>query len=103
MDFINFSDGLANLEDMMALVIPIIIFMIPIVAILTAHQRKMTEILHTRKGNDQQAGTDIAALQHEMRELKQLMYQQAIAIDNLTHVRTSVPPAPASIQDRLTT
>lgn len=64
----------------LALLIPITIFMIPIIAILTAHQRAMAEIMHSRKGEP----SEIAALRQEVMELKQLLHQQAIAIDNLS-------------------
>ena len=76
------STGLAFIVEPghLALMIPIIIFMIPIVGILTAHQRKMAEIIHARQ---QIAPDEIAALRQEMAELKELMHQQAIAMDNL--------------------
>jgi hypothetical protein len=82
-----------------ALFIPILIFMIPIIAILTAHQRKMAEIYA------QQAQThhdpEIAALRHEMQELKALIHQQAIALDNIASGRASMPPATTTVAERL--
>ena len=68
------------------LVVPVIIFMIPIVAILTSHQRKMAEIYQQRgpqPGFDPTVAMQVDALRREVGELKQLMHQQAIAIDNL--------------------
>src|SRR5687768_6650921 len=82
----------------LALCIPILIFMIPIVAILTSHQRKMAEIVHSRKQTD---SSDIDALRREVYELKQLIHQQAIAVDNLL-TRQTVPIAPpADMEKRL--
>ncbi|HVL39582.1 MAG TPA: hypothetical protein VM328_09355 [Fimbriimonadaceae bacterium] len=64
--------------SVIALLIPIIIFMIPIVAILTHHQRKMAEIMHRQGGT--QAG-ELDRLSREVEELKHLVHQQAIALD----------------------
>lgn len=83
-----------------ALLIPIIIFMILIIAILTAHQRKMAEIVHSQK-NAGQPG-EIEALRREIYELKQLVHQQAIAMDNFVS-RQAMPPAtpPVDLSQRL--
>ena len=71
--------------------IPILIFMTPIIAILTAHQRKMAEILHSRP---QVPTEEIQALRREVADLRQLVHQQAIALDGRS---TVVPP----VSDRL--
>ena len=72
---------LAAIEDVMPFIIPIVVFMIPIVAILTHHQRKMAELLH---GSRAQAlpNPEIDAMRREIAELKQLVHQQAIALDS---------------------
>jgi len=69
--------------EVLAIGVPIIALMIPIVAILTAHQRKMAEIVHgrTNEGGSQEA--EITALRSEVAQLKQLMHQQAIALDSM--------------------
>jgi hypothetical protein len=59
--------------------IPIIIFMIPIVAILTSHQQKMATILRS-----QTASPELDLLRQEISEVKSLAYQQALALDSLT-------------------
>jgi len=56
------------------------VFMIPIVAILTSHQRKMAQIIH---GNQQKAEQN-SAVSAEVNELKQIVYQQSIAIDQIS-------------------
>lgn len=71
-----------------ALIIPVIIFMIPIIAILTHHQRKMAELTHSRWQG--QSNTDIERLNREVQELKQLVHQQAILIDNLVSTQTQL-------------
>ena len=78
-----------------ALLIPILIFMIPIIGILTNHQRKMAELMHNKAGN---AG-DIEALRREIYELKQLVHQQAISIDNL--LARQQPTTPPDISTRI--
>jgi hypothetical protein len=81
----------------LALLIPITCLMIPIVAILTAHQRKMAEIIHQKAST--QPG-EIEALRREIYELKQLVHQQAIAMDSLL-VRQTPPPTSPDISQRL--
>ena len=82
----------------LALFIPIIIFTIPIVAILTAHQRKMAEIVHSRK---QTNSGDIEALRREVYELKQLIHQQAIAVDTLLTRHAPTASSPVDVVRRL--
>lgn len=76
-------------------------FLIPIIAILTYHQRKMAEIIHRRDVRDQSDKGEIQALRAEVYELKQLLHTQMIAMDGLN--RTSVPPPTphAEIEQRL--
>jgi hypothetical protein len=72
--------------EQLAVLIPIIIFMIPIVAILTAHQRKMAEIVHGSNSNQNtnpQALAETTQMREEMRQLREMMNQQTLAIDNL--------------------
>ncbi len=80
------------------IIIPILIFLIPIIAILTAHQRKMAELIHGKENSQQ--NPEVAALRHEVYELKQLIHQQAIAIDNLTSQNVRSMP-PNDIQQRI--
>jgi hypothetical protein len=68
----------------LGVMIPIMIFMIPIIAILTGHQRKMAEIMHGNNASvDPRIGYEIEALRRELAEVKTLLHQQAIAIDNI--------------------
>jgi hypothetical protein len=64
------------------LAVPIIIFLIPIVAILTKHQQKMAEIMHSGALN-QGSNREVEILRAEVGELKAMIQQQTIAIDNL--------------------
>lgn len=72
-----------HFENIIGAMIPIVIFAIPIVAILTSHQQKMAKLLHGGQQND-----SVEALRREVAELKSLVYQQSIAIDNLVAVQT---------------
>lgn len=79
-------------EGTVAILVPIIIFMIPIIAILTAHQRKMAEIIHGKNGQNMNpqglnpsyaSQQDMAMMREEMRQLRELVQNQTLAIDNL--------------------
>lgn len=63
--------------------IPIIIFMIPIIAILTAHQRKMAEIIHGRQGVE----PEMLALREDVRQLRDQVARLTLAIDDRQSAR----------------
>jgi hypothetical protein len=83
------SNNLAFLGIDTGMLIPIIIFMIPIVAILTKHQQKMAELIHGQHGQQGQqnvnpnASFETSQLREEVRQLRELMTQQTLALDNL--------------------
>lgn len=70
------------------LMIPILALTIPIVAILTGHQRRMAEIMHQNGGLGSQADArvlyELDCLRKELADVRNLLNQQTIAIDNLT-------------------
>lgn len=70
-------------------------FAVPIVAILVHHQRKMAELIHQNHAQSLQPNQEVQALRHEIAELRQLMNQQTIAMDDLR----SRLPARTSEQD----
>jgi predicted PurR-regulated permease PerM len=90
------------MEKIIAVLIPlaaiVMVFGVPMVAILTSHQRKMAELIHSNKGA--QAEADIAQLRREVQELKQLIHQQAIAMDNLVAIQ-SRSTAGQSLEQRI--
>lgn len=71
------------MQDVLPFLIPIIIFMIPIIAILTNHQRRMAELIHGNRQHSGNAG-EIDALRREVQELKEIVHQQTLAIDNIS-------------------
>jgi len=81
----------------------VLIFMIPIVAILTSHQRKMAQLIHgqgERRADLTPIVADrVAGLEREVAELRDLVRRQTIALDDLR----AAPPSVAAGGDELTT
>ena len=67
--------------ETLAVFIPIIALMIPIVAILVNHQRKMAEIIHG--GTNSAAQAELYQLRGEVAELRERVNQQAIQLDGV--------------------
>ncbi len=82
-------------EDIIGLAAVLLIFGTPIIAILTGHQRKMAELF--RQQQVPVMNHETQALREEIRELKQLVYQQSIAIDNIARPL----PKESEIQSRI--
>ena len=85
-----------NPNDIAPMIVGVIAFMIPIIAILTAHQRKMAEIIH--RGQSQGNSDEIAALRNEVARLTQAVHQNTIAIDSLAHGQ-ALPPGSRLISE----
>lgn len=86
------------MEGFLALMIPIIALLIPIVAIMSQHQQKMATLL---RGSTSDA--EIQQLRMEIQQLKDLVNQQALVMDNLNTTlvrRQEIPPAPV-MQERV--
>ncbi len=82
----------------LALMIPFLIFMIPIIAILTKHQQKMAEIM---RHNSIAPQLDVQSLRKEIEELRSLVHQQAIELDDLGRLRQLTPPKPPAATNDL--
>ena len=80
-----------NAEDWMPFVMGFVVFLIPIIAILTSHQQKMARIFR----ENQSAGetNEVAALRAEVARLTQAVHQNTIAIDSLAQ-RQPLGPGP---------
>lgn len=72
-----------RVEDVAPVVALVMIFGIPIVAILTAHQRKMAELIHGKQG--QMPGQDLAPIYHELKNLRDSVNSLALNVDSLRH------------------
>ena len=79
---------LADIGDVLPILIPIIVVMIPIVAILTKHQQRMAEIIHQRR-DETTLYPQVEALRGEIRELRTLLHQHTINMDNLLATRAT--------------
>lgn len=72
-------DLLDHLTGLIALGIPLTALMIPIVAILTNHKQKLASI-QAQGANQNDA--EIARLRAEMRELKEIVHTQVLAMED---------------------
>jgi len=73
--------GFADIPDnVVAVFVVLIAMMVPIVVVFTKHQQKMAIIF---RGNSQNSDEVVHRLTAEMSELRSLVTQQALAIDNL--------------------
>lgn len=84
-------------------IIPIIaivcVFSVPIIAILVHHQRKMAELIHRNHSQAIQPSAEVQALRHEIGELRQLLHQQTITLDDLRN-RLPVTRTEQEVSDR---
>lgn len=79
-------------EEMAILIGATMVFIVPLVAILTYHQRKMTELIHRKP--DKPTLPDNLEVTHELRQIKEALQAQAIAFDNLAgELRRSKAPS----------
>jgi hypothetical protein len=89
------------MENILPFMIPITALMIPIVAILTQHQRRMAEIM---RQNTPQGVHEIAELRREVAQLKEIVNQQALQMDDFLTKQGQLmapPPAPQNLHERL--
>jgi|GEM_PF-1441701 len=71
-------------DDLAGIIIPALVFLIPIIAILTRHQQKMTMLMRDRDQSAFSNQQQDSRLLHEIAQLRQLVAQQSIAIDDLS-------------------
>ncbi len=72
---------------MIPIVLFVMIFSIPIVAMLLDNQRKMAQLINSRIDDR----PELEAMRQEMRDLRNLVNQQALVIDNLDAKVRSLP------------
>ncbi len=94
----NLNFLLADLgPEMIAVCIPVVALCIPIVAMLTKHQQKMAELLHGTQGVNSE---ETHRLRSEVNQLRDLVAQQTIALDDLrSSVRTIEMNASSSMSE----
>lgn len=84
------------MDNVMTVLIVGICMLVPIIKVLVSHQQKMTELLHRQ--NQPASLPDAARLEQEIRELKSLVHQQAIALDNLS---AKIDGSASAVQERV--
>lgn len=77
-------------------------FSVPIVAILVHHQRKMAELIHRQHPQPMMMTPEVEALRREVSELKQMVQQQTIAIDDVRALAQRNAPGGPEVSNRLT-
>lgn len=80
------------MDDVLPFVMGAITLCIPIVAILTHHQRKMAEIIHSRHQAAPELLAQIEYLRREVGELRQVVYQHVIATDGQSALQPDFRP-----------
>ena len=86
------------LNDLVPIFAIMMVFGIPIVAILTAHQRKMAELIHGRQEQSNNLSPlvqEVQNLRQEVFELRQRVNEQQIDLDDvksLGHSSTTLDP-----------
>ncbi len=81
--FIAVSTVEAILEGVIPILGCIMIFGIPIIAILTGHQRKMAELMRQDVNQVQpHIANEVLALRQEVANLKEMVHTQMIALDD---------------------
>jgi len=81
--------------ELIPIVAILMTFSIPLVAILVNHQRKMAELIHQNHIASMQPNAETEAMRRELSEMKQLIHQQTIAMDDLRSqlgTRQATPP-----------
>ena len=92
--------GDLDLPAVMALSIPLVALLIPIIVVLIKHQQKMAEILHGHTNPNLTA--EITVLKDQVQQLSYRVNQQALVIDKLAgRAPTEVPPIDDSMRQRL--
>jgi len=78
------------LQELFPFLIGFLIFLIPIIGILTSHQQKMAKIIRERDAGQSDSG-ELLALRAELNRLTQAVHQNTIAIDSLLQRENSAP------------
>ena len=80
-------------DDIIGLTAVLLLFGTPVVSMLLRHQRKMAGMFHAQAAPN----AETHALREELRELKALVHQQAIALDTLARPI----PSESRLQERV--
>lgn len=79
------------MEEFIPIVAIVMIFGIPMVAILTHHQRKMAELIHRNHAEvNPMVMDEVNRLRDEVRRLREELHETTIALDDARRVRPSI-------------
>jgi hypothetical protein len=83
-------------EEMIPIVAILMVFGIPIIALLTHHQRKMAELIHSR-GQDLNPVVmdEVQRLRAEVQQMRRELHETTIALDDVRKL------APRGIEQRI--
>lgn len=84
--------------------IPIVALCIPIVAIWTKHRIQIEQLRLQRGGDTSRLAADVEQLRDDVKELKEHLHQQMIAVDNLLSNQERIlagAKSSESLEDRL--
>lgn len=98
---LNLTQGFAGIEEMIPIVAIVATFSVPVIAILVHHQRKMAELIHRQHPQPMLATPEIDALRREVAELKHLVQQQTIALDDVRTLALRSGSADSGVSSRI--
>jgi hypothetical protein len=79
------------MDDYAAIIACVMVFGIPIVAILTHHQRKMTELIHSKHSDVSPVVVEeVNRLRGEVAQLRQQLHEATIALDDVRRERPTL-------------
>ncbi len=87
-------------DDLVAIILPLAAFSIPIIAIMAKHQQRMATLIHGAGGGADarlsqrmdEVESQVASSRAEIQEIKQLLIQQTLAIDSMKGLPLGGPP-----------
>ena len=77
-------------DEILMVLITGLFVLIPVVAILTKHQRKMAEIIHKNAAPDEETRAVIARLEREVQELRARQADMIVRLDDTTEVQRRI-------------
>lgn len=96
-------DSFAAVEEIVPVVGMVLIFGLPIIAVLTSHQRKMTEIMRGSNQNDFGVQRQLEVMQAQINDLRGMIQEHIIKNDQTASLTQTPPPAPVqpNLEQRL--
>jgi len=91
--------------ESLAVLIPVVALMIPIVKILTSHQQKMAELIHGKQQEQAQIAPlmhEIQSMRAELQHLRESQNVQQIEMDDLKGLRSGALSNPPSVPNEVT-